>query len=91
MQPAERKEIIEAFQYEFKVFKEDKIDPLVQSHSKVGDRVIKHGEKIAANTTKIQTVEKQADDNRKHIFKIVCIIILGLISIVVGVLGYMWS
>ncbi len=91
MQPAERKEIIEAMQHEFKMFKEDKIEPLVQSHSEVGNRVIRHGEKIAANTAKIQTVEKQTDDNRRHIFKIACIIIIGLISIVVAVLGYMGS
>ncbi len=91
MQPAERKEIISAMQYEFKTFKEDKIEPLVDTVKEVGHRVIKHGEKIAANSTKIGEVEKQTDDNKRHIFKIACIIIVGLISIVVAVLGYMWS
>lgn len=91
MDPAERKEIIEAMQHEFRTFKEDKIEPMVDTMSEVGNRVIDHAEKISANTTKIQTVEKQADDNKKHIFKIACLIIVGLISVVVAVLGYMWG
>lgn len=91
MEAVERKEIIEAMQYEFKTFKEDKIKPLVDSVKEVGRRVIKHGEKIAENRIKIDEVGKQTDDNKKHIFKIACIIITGLICIVVAVLGYMWS
>lgn len=91
MDPAERKEIIDAFHTTFRTFNEDKIEPLVRSHSEVGNRVIKHGEKIAANSANIVTVTEQAADNKKHIFKIACIIIVGLISIVVAVFGYMWS
>lgn len=91
MQPAERKEIIGAMQHEFKTFKEDKIKPLVDTVKEVGNRVIQHGEKIAANAANIMTVEKQACDNKKHIFKIALVIIGGLISTVVVILGYMWS
>lgn len=91
MQPAERKEIIEAMQHEFKTFKEDKIEPMVDTMSEVGNRVIDHGEKIAKNTACLRTVEKQADDNKKHIFKIVLFIAGGLVSVLIAVMGYMWS
>lgn len=91
MDPLERKEIIGAFQHEFRTFKEDKIEPLVDTVKEVGNRVIAHGEKIAANAANIVTVEKQACDNKKHILKIVFFIAGGLISIVIAVVGYMWS
>ncbi len=91
LEPEDRKEIIGAFQHEFKTFKEDKIEPLVDTVKEVGKRVIKHGEKIAENKTRIAEVGKEADDNKKHIFKIACLIIVGLISIVVAILGYMWG
>lgn len=91
MDPAERKEIVEAFQHEFQTFKEDKIEPLVKSHCDVSNRVIKHEAKIATNTANIVTVTQQAVDNRKHILKIVFFIAGGLISVVIAIMGYMWS
>lgn len=91
MQPAERKEIIEAMQHEFKTFKEDKIEPMVNTMSEVGNRVIDHAEKIACNTAKISIVKEQATDNKKAILKIALFIAGGLVSIVVAILGYVWS
>lgn len=91
LEPKEMKQITDAFRYEFKTFKEDKMEPLVKTVNDIGAEVVEQGKERAADKAKLDTVEAQSNDNKRNIFKIALTVIGGLITLCVALLVYMWT
>ena len=81
LQAAEKKEIIDAFRYEFKTFKDDTFKPIADSVKANTDKTADQGEDISRNCGDIKTLKSDVKENRGSIGRLLFIVVGGLVSI----------
>ena len=88
MQPEERQEIIDAFRYEFKTFREEQFQPLTESVKEVFHKDSEQDIIITENTTDIKTIKGDVKDNRLSIGRLLFLLVTSLVTILGVVMGF---